>query len=342
LAFWADAARRVERHGRKGLARYHLGTSGLIENRERNAIASLDQKAGLKPHASRNEARARAPDRLLVCPACGAATAHRFLYAKNDCDIVKCAQCGLGRAETADFDPESYYTGDYFSGKRSDGYADYAGAEPVLRREFSGTVDFIRKFRASGRLLDIGCAYGYFLQEAKRHFDVAGIELAEDAAAHCRHAGLNVLTGVADETSLARLGLFDVIVLLDVIEHLPSPRETLERCAAHLDPGGIIVITTGDFGAPSAKLVGARWRLMTPPQHLWFFSQPSIRRMAAALGLAVEQLDHPWKFVPLSLIAFQLGRMFGLGTGSFRAASRIGLPVNLFDAMRVVLRKPGP
>ncbi len=126
----------------------------------------------------------------------------------------------------------------------------------------------------------MGCAYGFFLQEAKPFFEVAGIELAEDAAAHARQSGLNVLTGVADEASLARLGAMDVIVLLDVIEHLPSPRDTLALCARHLNPGGIIVITTGDFGSLSARLAGARWRLMTPPQHLWFFS----RREHAAHG----------------------------------------------------------
>jgi SAM-dependent methyltransferase len=279
---------------------------------------------------------------LLGCPACSAATAHRFLYAKNGCDILRCGQCGLGRAETVGFDPQSYYTGDYFSGKHSDGYADYVGAEPILRREFAGTVDFIRKFRACGRLLDVGCAYGYFLQEARRYFDVAGIELAEDAAAHCRRAGLNVLTGVAGEALLAQLGTMDVIVLLDVIEHLSSPRETLVLCAKHLKPGGVIVITTGDFGSASAKLAGARWRLMTPPQHLWFFSQEGIRRMAASLGLSVEHLDHPWKIVPLSLITFQLGRMLGLRSVTAQGTSRIGLPINLFDAMRVILRKPNP
>ena len=82
----------------------------------------------------------------------------------------------------------------------------------------------------------------------------------------------------------------DVIVLLDVIEHLPSPAETLALCVRHLNPGGILVITTGDFGAITARLAGAHWRLMTPPQHLWFFSRDSIRRMAAALGLALEHL----------------------------------------------------
>ena len=101
-------------------------------------------------------------------------------------------------------------------------------------------------------------------------------------------------------------------------------------------------MTTGDFGSLSARLAGARWRLMTPPQHLWFFSPESMRRMATSLGLEVERFDHPWKIVPLSLIAFQLARMAGLHPARAPAVERHRLPVNLFDAMRVVLRKPAP
>jgi SAM-dependent methyltransferase len=275
----------------------------------------------------------------LPCPACGETTEHRHLYSKNGCDILRCVACGLGRAQASGFDPGAYYTDDYFSGGHVDGYADYRGAEPVLRREFANTVDFIRRYRDGGRLLDLGCAYGFFLQEAKRSYDVAGIEIAEDAAAYCRQQGLRVLTGVADEGNLAEFGMVDVIVLLDVIEHLPSPQETLALCARHLKAGGIIVITTGDFAAPYARLAGASWRLMTPPQHLWYFTRASVERMSRPLGLRVESFDHPWKIVPVSLISFQIRRMLGLRAGGMPAASRLGLPVNLFDAMRVVLRK---
>src|SRR3954462_15952562 len=105
--------------------------------------------------AARSGPRARNADDVPVCPACGEATPHRFLYAKNGCDVFSSTQCGLGRADTAGFDPQSYYTGDYFSGKRADGYADYLGAETIPRREFAGTMEFIRKFRACGRLLDV-------------------------------------------------------------------------------------------------------------------------------------------------------------------------------------------
>jgi len=319
-----------------------------MDHRERTEPASgaaaspAGFPAGKAAAVEANSSETTSRDRSLFCPACGMATAQRFLYAKNGCHVLRCTQCGLGRAGASGFDPESYYTADYFSGGHADGYADYLGAEPILRREFAGTVDFIRRFRPTGRLLDVGCAYGFFLQEARRVYDVSGIELAEDAAEHCRRIGLRVLSGVADEANLARLGAMDVIVLLDVIEHLPSPAETLALCVRHLNPGGVLVITTGDFGSPTARFAGSRWRLMTPPQHLWFFSRESIRRMAAPLGLGLEHFDHPWKLVPLSLIIFQLRRMVGLRPASVTAPGSVGLPVNLFDAMRVVLRKPAP
>jgi SAM-dependent methyltransferase len=274
-----------------------------------------------------------------VCPACGASTARLLRFRVNRCDILQCESCGLGRTEAATFDPAAYYTADYFSGRHADGYADYRGTEPVLRREFARSVDFVRRFRGEGKLLELGCAYGFFLEEAARHFDVAGIELAADAADHCRRRGLTVLQGAADAASLNQIGHVDIIVLFDVIEHLPDPRQTLALCQQHLNPGGIIVLTTGDFGSALARLAGARWRLMTPPQHLWFFTQESVRRLAAGLGLAVEHVDHPWKIVPVSLIVFQMRRMLGLRTAAAVAASSLGLPVNLFDAMRIVLRK---
>jgi SAM-dependent methyltransferase len=172
-----------------------------------------------------------------------------------------------------------------------------------------------------------------------RYFEVSGIELCDDAAAHCRRSGLHVLGGEADESNLARFGGLDVIVMLDVIEHLRDPHATLSACAKKLNPDGIMVLTTGDFGSSLARLAGAGWRLMTPPQHQWFFTAESIRRWSVHFDMKLERLDYPWKMVPLSLILFQLRRMLGFGSAARPSTLPMGVPINLFDAMRIVLRR---
>jgi len=53
--------------------------------------------------------------------------------------------------------------------------------------------------------------------------------------------------------------------------------------------------TTGDFGSLCARLTGARWRLVTPPQHLWYFTPKSLGHMSRSLGLTLVACDHPWK-----------------------------------------------
>ena len=273
------------------------------------------------------------------CIAC-AGTHIAPVLEKNFCQVLRCSDCGLGRVvPPADFNPNNYYTEAYFQGGVSDGYADYTGSQEILRSEFRQTVRQILRLNCRRtRLLEFGCAYGFFLQEARVHFEsVQGIELSEEAARFCNGRGLDVVTGVVDESALK--GTYDVIVGLDVIEHIPEPRQTIGLLAGHLNRGGLLVMTTGDWSAPLARMAGRNWRLMVPPQHLSFFTPTSMRALLESSGLRVCELSHPWKRVPLSLIAYQLQRIAGLPKP--RRASwlhGLSLPVNLGDAMRVVAR----
>src|SRR2546422_7870009 len=112
---------------------------------------------------SHNRALSRMTEGIALgdCLACAQVTEQKFLYSLNGCSILRCRTCRLGQTQTRDFDAASYYTDKYFSGQQSDGYADYLAAEPVLRREFARTVAFIRRWCNGGRLLEIGCAYGF-------------------------------------------------------------------------------------------------------------------------------------------------------------------------------------
>lgn len=275
------------------------------------------------------------------CPACDSETEHRLLWSKNGSRVFRCAGCGLGAAVQEDFNPATYYDWEYFNSATKGGYPNYLASEQILRAEFRTIIGRLRRIVPSGRLLEIGSAYGFFLLEASAHYEVHGVELAGDAAAFARARGLDVRTGSLTRQMLEEVGPVDVIVMLDVVEHLEDPKAMLCRCAEVLRPGGALMLTTPDFASVLARISGKRWRNMTPPQHLWYFTPDSLDKMAAAAGLMVADFAHPWKRVPVSLVLQLIGRCTGrqFPRSLLSPANKVGVPVNLFDSMRIVFRK---
>lgn len=274
-----------------------------------------------------------------MCIACGDRRAPAFLFRKSECAIVGCRTCGLAWVDEPSFSPQELYDEGYFTSERGYGYGDYVASEAVLRREFRATVNALSRHVAPrARVLEIGAAYGFFLLEARARFDVVGVELADGAARAARARGLDVRSGVYDEATADAIGEVDAAVMLDVIEHLPDPGEVVARIADHLAPGGALLVTTGDFGSLVGRASGKRWRLMTPPEHLFYFTESAIRRLLARAGLRVVEVVYPWKLVPIGLVLHQLTAKLGLPRPPSLFAD-VGVPLNLFDAMRVVAVK---
>ena len=275
------------------------------------------------------------------CGICHTNRASELVYTKWDYQIRKCPVCGLGSTGVQSaFDASSIYEAGYFTGEHIDGYANYEASEQVLRRGFRGAIDALRtKGIAHGRLLDVGCAYGYFLLEAMPHFRCSGIEVSAAAVEYCRGRGLDVDLGSLSGDYLAAHGPFDAVVMMDVIEHLETPAEAVESIAAAMSPGGALMITTGDWEAALAKLMGRRWRLMTPPQHLWFFSARNLGHLLSRVGFEIVECTRPWKRVPLGLALYQLTRRLGLPEARQRLLHRIQVPLNLFDTVRVIAKR---
>ncbi len=276
------------------------------------------------------------------CTCCGNQSAEKFLYEKNNFLIYQCTGCGLGRTEAPEFNSKSYYDASYFNGSHADGYSDYIGARKVLYEQFKDEVVSLQKHVINyDTLLEIGCAYGYFLEAAKPYFNnVYGLEICEDAVADCHQRGLSsVKQGMLSPASLSQLPELDVVVMLDVIEHLPNPHEALQVACKKIKLGGHLIITTGDFTSLASKIRGSNWRLMTPPQHLWFFTPKSLRLLGESLDMEVVNISYPFKKVPIGLIFFQLCRLINFQPKLPAWMHRYGVKLNFFDAMRIVFLK---
>lgn len=264
-----------------------------------------------------------------------------MIYEKWGYPIFRCNVCRLGSTDVgAGFDVASIYSEDYFQGGCKDGYVDYLKSEAVLRKEFRRTLhQLCAHGLQSGHLLEVGSAYGFFLLEAQEYFQCTGIEISETAVQSCHSRGLDVHCGVVDRNFLREHGPFDAIAMLDVIEHLQNPAETLSLLYEALAKNGSIVISTGDWNSLPARIMGRHWRLMTPPQHLFYFPRRTLVALLEKIGFEVVHSSRPWKLVPLGLAAYQLGNRLGWRLPTLELLNSLAVPLNLFDTMQLIARK---
>jgi predicted TPR repeat methyltransferase len=127
------------------------------------------------------------------------------------------------------------------------------------------------------RILDWGCGTGTFLSLVPEAVDKFGVEPARRAAQAAERAGIRVLS-LNSLQSAEWNHTFDVVTLIDVIEHLSDLDFVLLTASRLLRPGGKLVFLTGDFDSRSAKKAGRYWYYLHYAEHLTFFSEPSVRK----------------------------------------------------------------
>ena len=275
------------------------------------------------------------------CAVCGSGPAHAKLT-KAGIGIFECPSCGLAFwVPDMQFRPESVYDAAYFqdAGARH-GYDDYAALEAALRASATRRLVQLGRPRPGARLLDVGAAYGFAVDEAQRAgWRAAGVEVSAAAAAAAagRHApGRVALTRGFDLPFVS--GIFDMVTMWDVIEHLPQPHASIAEVARVLCAGGRLVLTTGDVGSVVARLCGSRWHLYTLPEHLFFYTRKSLRLLLEAHGFRVLRLRANAGVFTLGYLVERLRKTL-LGRSAARAAHWPGaglcVPVNLFDIVTV-------
>lgn len=270
----------------------------------------------------------------------------KFLWEKDGEKIVQCQHCHLIFTQAV-LDDEGFYSKDFFVGKELiAGYTDYVQDREILRPELKRRLARIKEFVRQGKLLDVGCALGFFLDEARDDFDTYGVEISEFAAEYAREKlGLQVTTGRFLDIEFESES-FDCITFWDVIEHLPDPTLNLKKAHNLLKSGGLLVLSTGDIGSFGAKLMGEHWHLLLPPQHIYYFSQETIKKLLEKTGFEVLEIKYWGKLMTLTHFFRRLSFLFPNKPLSYLfkliASSpfgRMGIRLNLYDIMTVLANK---
>jgi 2-polyprenyl-3-methyl-5-hydroxy-6-metoxy-1,4-benzoquinol methylase len=113
---------------------------------------------------------------------------------------------------------------------------------------------------------------GTFLEAATRAgWNATGIEVSRTAAEHLNAKDFEVFCGELEKAGYSNEH-FDVVILSEVLEHVPDPRALLEASAGVLRSGGLLWGTTPHGRGISARLLGLEWNTVCPPEHLQLFS----------------------------------------------------------------------
>jgi SAM-dependent methyltransferase len=238
-----------------------------------------------------------------ACIACGCEL-RRPLHTKDGFVYVACRGCGLAHLDPVPTEEgaRALFDYGYFTGRMVGGYDDYVADEQLHRRNAASRLGLIERERRgrTGALLDVGCAFGFFLDEARsRGWRVDGVEVSPLVAAEARRRFvLNVVPELAD-VAVERPGSYDVVSLFQVLEHVSRPDEVLRLARRCLRPGGTAVIETWDRRSLLARATGRYWHEVEPPSVIWLFDRGSLPLLLGRAGLDTVRLAPTAKLVSL-------------------------------------------
>lgn len=226
------------------------------------------------------------------CPICASCSIVEHTY-KEPHRTVKCTSCGI--LFTVGLTQEQlikFYDSSYFKNDSIMGYKDYVAEEKAHRqnaRRLLATVN--RRFPLHKlRVLDVGCAAGFLLDEARIGYscDVVGVEPASTVnSVASNRLGITVHSCPLEDADLAP-DSFHAVFLIGTIEHLLNPRSVVTAIQALLKPGGALVITTIDTNG-LIPLYSIK-----PPEHIFYFSHSNIRMLLKQCGY--ENIEHHMHF----------------------------------------------
>ncbi len=310
----------------------------------------MQTPASARPHPLSAEALAHTAP-VDVCQLCGSRR-RSTMFEDPPFTVVRCSDCGLvyvtprlvGEALLEVYN-EDYWKSD---NPKVRGYADYAREAVLYLKTFEKRMALVQRWLPQpARVLDVGCAAGYFLRVLQRRgHDVHGVELspaiAKEAVSHLGSERVHV--GTLDDAVAAmdyKPQSFDLVTLWDVIEHVPDPQSVLRRVRELVKPGGHLLLETQNVASRWARLLGRRWHHYKHHEHLYHFTPATIRRLLDDCGFRTLEVGSAYagKYVSFAFLAERagrLGRIPGLLARPFGLLRGANLYVNPHDEIIVV------
>lgn len=221
------------------------------------------------------------------CNLCGEDRA-RVLFVRWGLPVVRCTRCGLVyvNPRPAPQSAKDRYTEAYFK-------VEYVPSIP-LGQHGEGSLHYhferlapLRPYKREGRILDVGCATGFFLAGAREDgWTPYGVEISTYAVEYARRElGLdNITTSIGDFPE----GYFDAITLWETMEHLDDPLGYLERVYPLLRRGGVLAVSTPNLDSLCFWLIGGKWWPIMPFEHLYYFTPKTMKKMLARAGFEAK------------------------------------------------------
>lgn len=289
----------------------------------------------------------------VACGLCGGARRERN-FQDGPFAVVTCSDCGFTYVTPrlkAEALIEQVYDEGYWSSTaaKDRGYSDYRRDAPLYLKTYRRRASILRRhFARPGRVLDVGCAAGYFLQVMREEgWDVEGLEPSDAIRPQAveRLGQERVRGGLLSAAGFAP-GSFDLVTLWDVIEHIPDFVTALREVRRLLAPGGKLLVETQNVDSRAAKLLGKKWQHYKHAEHIYHFNPTTIAVALERAGFRVLE-NTPrlgGKYVSMGFLSERAGRLhpaFALLLAPLKLVRDSALYVNLFDEM-IVVAEPRP
>ncbi|MDP3888804.1 MAG: class I SAM-dependent methyltransferase [bacterium] len=209
--------------------------------------------------------------------------------------ISQCLFCGLVSCASEIRDGQlipqaqiKYETAEYLQVEKK-WYQQYKKEQPYLLPRCEKRLKEIEKRQKPGKVLDVGCGPGFFLEVAQKHgWDVFGVDILEEAITDAYRflPPSHLYCGTFEKASF-KDRFFDTIVFFEALEHMVDLEATLDKARRILKGGGLMIITVPNQKGVVSRFLGRYWFDFNRLQHLYFFGPKTLKMVLEKSGFKI-------------------------------------------------------